>query len=50
VETFGGVLTAYEIKYGSGQRAKLPLAFRTNYPETVFQVIDRDNYLDFICG
>jgi predicted AAA+ superfamily ATPase len=49
VEIYGGEMTAYEIKYGTGQKARLPIAFRSNYPETEFHLIDRDNYLEFLC-
>jgi hypothetical protein len=49
VEIYAGVMSAYEIKYGTGQKARLPIAFRSNYPETAFHTIDRDNYLEFLC-
>ena len=39
---------AFEIKYGKERKIKIPLAFKTAYPESVFQVINSDNYLEFI--
>jgi hypothetical protein len=39
-----------EIKYGTGQKARLPIAFRSNDTETAFHVIDRDNHLEFLCS
>jgi len=39
---------AYEIKYGKDSKVKIPLAFKTAYPEANFQKIDSDNYLEFI--
>jgi hypothetical protein len=39
---------AYEIKYGKESKVKIPLAFKTAYPDADFQKIDSDNYLDFI--
>jgi hypothetical protein len=41
-------LNAYEIKYSKDSKAKIPLAFKSAYPEAGFQKIDQDNYLDFI--
>lgn len=41
---------AYEIKYGKATKARLPLAFKSAYPEADFQVVDPDNYLEFILG
>jgi len=39
---------AYEIKYGKDSKVKIPLAFKTAYPEADFHKIDSDNYLEFI--
>jgi len=41
-------LSAFELKWGKRKRAKVPAAFRKAYPKAEFNVINRDNYLDFI--
>lgn len=41
-------LKAYEFKWGD-KMPKAPKAFIGAYPEVEYQVINRDNYLDFIC-
>lgn len=40
-------LEAYEFKWGN-KKAKLPKAFAEAYPEAKFEVITKENYLDFI--
>ena len=50
VEYFAGKLSAMEIKYGDSRRKGKPNAFHQAYPDAEFHLIDRDNYLDFICG
>ncbi|MHA4737056.1 ATP-binding protein [Dyadobacter sp. MSC1_007] len=47
LEMENGQLSAYEFKWKE-DRAKVPVAFANAYPEASFQVINRDNYLDFI--
>jgi predicted AAA+ superfamily ATPase len=42
-----GKLTAFEIKWNKG-KTKIPVAFAENYPDSDFQVIDRENYMEFI--
>ena len=49
VESFAGQLSAVEIKYGERSRKQKPKAFDQAYPDATFSIIDRDNYLDFIC-
>ena len=49
VEYFAGKLSAMEIKYGDSRRKGKPNAFHQAYPDAEFHLIDRDNYLDFIC-
>ena len=49
VEYFAGKLSAMEIKYGDSKRKGKPNAFHQAYPDAEFHLIDRDNYLDFIC-
>ncbi|MBY0544286.1 MAG: ATP-binding protein [Gammaproteobacteria bacterium] len=48
VEDREGILHGYEIKWQKPSRVKEPSAWRTAYPESVFEVIHRDNYLKFI--
>ena len=48
VELENGQLTAFEFKYSATKKVKRPAAFATAYPEVVFQVISKDNYLDWI--
>jgi len=50
VEYFAGKLSAMEIKYGDSKKKGKPNAFHLAYPDAEFHLIDRDNYLDFICG
>ncbi|MFN8347008.1 MAG: ATP-binding protein [Spirosomataceae bacterium] len=40
-------LEAYEFKWGN-KKAKLPKAFAEAYPDAKFEVITKENYLDFI--
>ncbi len=48
IEECNGTLHAYEIKAGK-KHPKVPVAFQTAYPEASFDVINRENYLDYIC-
>jgi len=48
IELKNNYLNAYEIKYSKDSKVKIPLAFKSAYPEAGFQKINRDNYLDFI--
>jgi predicted AAA+ superfamily ATPase len=43
----GEKLSAFEFKWG-GKTPRLPAAFAKAYPEAGFEVISKDNYLDFI--
>jgi predicted AAA+ superfamily ATPase len=47
VEERDGQLFGYEFKWGRKQ-PKAPKAWLENYPNASFEVIDRENYLDFI--
>ena len=44
----GGKLFAYEIKWKDSKK-KLSKDFANAYKNSEFKVINRDNYLDFIC-
>lgn len=47
VEERDGGLSGYEMKFRK-IRAKVPAAWIKSYPEATFQVINKDNYLNFI--
>ena len=47
IEEQGGELNAWEFKWGQ-KTPKIPKAFKDAYPHAVFQVVNRDNYTDFI--
>lgn len=47
IETNGDILSAFEIKSGN-KTPSTPLAFAKAYPEASFQVININNYMDFI--
>jgi predicted AAA+ superfamily ATPase len=47
LEERGGKLHAYEMKY-SGRVSKIPAVFLQNYPDSEFNEINRDNFLDFL--
>lgn len=49
MEFFAGQLSAVEIKYGDSRKKAKPKAFDQAYPDAIFNTVDRDNYLDFIC-
>ncbi|QBN19135.1 ATP-binding protein [Flavobacterium nackdongense] len=40
-------LAAFEYKYGKA-KAKIPPEFAKSYPEATFEIINQDNYLDYI--
>ena len=39
---------AFECKFTLNKKIKIPPAFATAYPDALFDVIHRENYLDFI--
>ena len=47
VEERNGKLSGYEFKYG-GKKYIKPKLFLTTYPSAQIEVVNRDNYLDFI--
>lgn len=47
VEIADGKVSAFEFKWGAGN-AHIPKAFALAYPGASFQIINRDNYLDFV--
>lgn len=48
IEDRGGKLHAYEFKWNSNKKAKVPAAWSKGYPNASFEVINPENYLDFI--
>lgn len=48
VEEREGQLYAYEIKWKTGRPVKIPGAWKDSYPESPFEVITPDNYLNWI--
>lgn len=50
VEDWGGRLRAAEMKWSPRCAARAPGAWRNAYPDADFEVIHRENYLDFIAG
>jgi uncharacterized protein len=49
LESYNGKLLALECKWQKG-KAKKPLAFAKAYPDASFNVIDKDNYLEWVVG
>ena len=49
IEEKDGTLYAYELKWNEKRAAKLPNSFMESYPNHEFKVINRKNYLEFIC-
>jgi predicted AAA+ superfamily ATPase len=50
IEDRGGKLHAYEFKWGNTKKSKIPPQWAKAYPDSEFQVVDRDSYLEFILG
>ncbi len=48
VEERGGKLYGYEFKWNPKKNVKTPMAWKKNYEEAEFEVINPDNYLDWI--
>jgi uncharacterized protein len=48
IEEREGKLFAYEIKWRSGKAVRIPSAWAKAYPESSFEVIHPENYLDWI--
>jgi len=48
IELNNGILNAFEIKMSSSKKTKKPAAFNTIYPNADFQLISKNNYLEFI--
>ena len=48
VEEFEGKLAGFEFKFSRKKRPKIPKDWKTNYKGAAFQVVNSDNYLDFV--
>jgi predicted AAA+ superfamily ATPase len=48
IEDGSGKLSAFEFKWNSKKKVKVPGAWSKAYPEASFQLINRENYLEFI--
>lgn len=48
IEDRGGKLHAYEFKWSPKKKAKLPNIFKETYPNTEFEIINKENFLDWI--
>lgn len=48
LEEENGSLKGFEFKWNEKRKAKIPTAFGKAYPEATFEVISKNNYLDFI--
>ena len=48
VEESGSGINAYEVKWNENTRVVAPSIWRRAYPDSVFTVVSRNNYLDFI--
>jgi hypothetical protein len=47
IEEYNSKIHAYEFKYSS-KTAKVPKSFVETYPEASFEIINKDNFLDFV--
>lgn len=48
LEETNGNLNGFEFKWNENRKAKIPTAFAKAYPEATFEVINKENYLEFI--
>ena len=48
IEEIDGTLKTFEFKYNSNKKAKIPSSFATNYPNHTFEVVNKDNFSNFI--
>lgn len=48
VEERGGGLFGYEVKWSETKKIQAPADWKKHYPQAQYQVINRENYLDFI--
>ncbi len=48
VEDRGGILHTYEFKWNPSRKAKQPVAWKSTYENSPFEVINRENYFEWI--
>ena len=48
IEDRGGKLHAYEFKWNPKKKVKLPKIFKKTYPSSDYEIINRDNFLEWI--
>ncbi len=48
LEEENDILRGYEFKWNENRKSKIPTAFAKAYPDACFEVISKQNYLDFI--
>jgi predicted AAA+ superfamily ATPase len=48
VEDRGGILHAYEFKWNPKRKAKMPKGWEKTYKHSTFEVINNQNYLDWL--
>ena len=48
IEEREGSLFAYEMKWNSNKKVKIPSGWKSAYPNSYFEVITPENYLDWI--
>jgi hypothetical protein len=49
VEESGTDLAAFEFKWNKS-KVKIPTAWKNNYSDTTFEVIHKEDYLNFVLG
>ena len=47
IEENNGKLNAFEFKY-SDKKVNVPNSWITNYPDSIFKTVNKENYLDFV--
>ena len=48
IEEYGGKLHAYEFKWSSKKKPKIPKSFAHSYPQHTFEVVNQNNWLEII--
>ncbi len=48
IEEREGKLFAYEIKWSPNKKVKIPTGWKAGYPESIFEIVNRENYLNWI--
>ncbi len=48
LEEENGILNGFKFKWNDNRKVKIPTAFAKAYPDAKFEVINKQNYLDFI--